>query len=163
LIQQNLDRSTVFNRSWAEFKVGFNDSRGNYWLGNDLLSQLTRRVRYKLRFDLQSRNNSNWYYAEYSTFIVQPESSNYRLEVSGYSGNTGYDALGYQNGMKFTTFDRDNDQSSVNCAASRGGGFWHKGCCWCCVNSYIDFIWGTPSSLSGGHHLQSSRMWLQCK
>ena len=126
MIQQNLDRSTVFNRSWAEFKVGFNDSRGNYWLGNDLLSQLTRRVRYKLKFDVQSRNNSNWYYAEYSSFIVQPESSNYRLEVSGYSGNTGYDALGYQNGMKFTTFDRDNDQSSVNCAASRGGGFWYK-------------------------------------
>jgi len=63
MIQQNLDRSNVFNRSWAEYKIGFNDSRGNYWLGNDLLSQLTLTGRYKLRFDVQSRNNSNWYYA----------------------------------------------------------------------------------------------------
>jgi len=77
MIQQNINGSLAFNRSWAEYKVGFNDSRGNYWLGNDLLSQLTFSGRYKLRFDLQSRSNtSNWYYAEYSTFIVLSESSN---------------------------------------------------------------------------------------
>jgi len=49
LIQQNIDGSNFFNRSWADFKVGFNDSSGNYWLGNDLLSQLTMNGRYKLR------------------------------------------------------------------------------------------------------------------
>jgi len=38
LIQRNINGSNAFNRSWAEFKAGFNDSRGNYWLGNDLLS-----------------------------------------------------------------------------------------------------------------------------
>ena len=53
LIQQN-DGSGFFNRSWVEFKVGFGDPSGNYWLGNDLLSQLTANYRYKLRFDLQS-------------------------------------------------------------------------------------------------------------
>ena len=90
MIQQKVGGSDVFNRSWSEYKVGFSDRRGNYWLGNDLLSQLTLTGRYKLRFDLQSRsNNSNWYYAEYSTFIVQRESSNFRLNVSGYSGNAG--------------------------------------------------------------------------
>jgi len=82
LIQQNLDGSDFFNRSWAKFKVGFNDSTGNYWLGNDLLSQLTLSSSYKLKFDLQSRNNSNWYYAEYSTFIVLPETRNYKLQVT---------------------------------------------------------------------------------
>ena len=68
LIQQNADGSDFFNRSWAEFKVGFNDSLGNYWLGNDLLHQLTGNVRYKLRVDLQSSNGS-WYYAEYLSLI----------------------------------------------------------------------------------------------
>jgi len=39
LIQQNIGGSTdLFNRSWEEFKVGFNDSRGNYWLGNEVYS-----------------------------------------------------------------------------------------------------------------------------
>jgi len=50
LIQQNVDGSDFFNRSWAEFKAGFSDSKGNYWLGNDLLYELTQSGRYKLRF-----------------------------------------------------------------------------------------------------------------
>lgn len=58
LIQQNINGTNFFNRSWAEFKVGFNDTRGNYWLGNELLSQLTQSDRYKLRFDLQAVNGS---------------------------------------------------------------------------------------------------------
>ena len=100
LIQYNVNGSNFFNRSWAEFKVGFNDSRGNHWLGNELLSQLTLNGSFKLRFDLQSRSNtSNWYAAEYSAFIVLTEADNYTLQVAGYSGNAGYDALSYQNGM----------------------------------------------------------------
>ena len=87
LVQQNINGSNFFNRSWAEFKVGFNDSSGNYWLGNELVSQLTVNNSYKLRFDLQSRSNtSNWYHAEYSTFRVLSEADNYRLQVDGYSG-----------------------------------------------------------------------------
>jgi len=171
MIQQNTNNgSALFNRSWAEYKVGFNDSRGNYWLGNDLLSQLTITGRYKLRFDLQSRDNRNWYYAEYSTFIVQPESANYRLHVSGFSGNAGYDAFGVpwkntnydQNNQMFTTFDRDNDQYSPgNCASPRGGGFWYNACNTFCVNCFIShFYW---YGLSGSGLMHSSRMWLHCK
>ena len=62
--------------------MGFGDPSGNYWLGNDLLSQLTANYRYKLRFDLQQRDTGNWYYAEYSTFIVQSEADNYTLQVA---------------------------------------------------------------------------------
>jgi len=44
LIQQNVDgsESEFFNRLWAEFNIRFCDTRGNYWLGNDLLHQLTQ-------------------------------------------------------------------------------------------------------------------------
>jgi len=160
LIQQNINRfnrSYFFNRSWAEFKVGFNDSDGNYWLGNDLLSQLTVSSRYKVRFYLQSHSNtSNWYNAEYSTFRVLPETDNYRLEVFGYSGNAGQDALSYHDGLMFSTYDRDNDRhSTYNCAALYGGGFWYNNCAHGC-----GFYW---AGLPGGRNLQSSRMWLQCK
>jgi len=162
LIQQRLHYSyNDFNRSWAEYKVGFNDSRGNYWFGNDLLSQVTMAGRYKLKFDLQPRGNLNsWYYAEYSTFVVEPESTNYRLQVSGYKGNAGGDSLSYANGQMFTTFDRDNDPKASYCAVEHGGGFWFKGCCYCCVNSNVHFNW---HGLPFGNALQSSRMWLQCK
>jgi len=152
------------NRPWAEYKVGFGDPSGNYWLGNDRLSQLTANNSYKLRFDLQQNGTGNWYYAEYSTFIVQSEADDYTLQVDGFSGNVSLDAFGqYHNGDKFTTFDRDNDRASVNCVALVGGGFWHRYCGGCRVNGARitgRFDW---RGLPGGWHLQLSRMWLQCK
>jgi len=159
LIQQNVDGSDFFNRSWAAFKVGFSDARGNFWLGNDLLSQLTLTGRYKLRFDLQSRANSNWYYAVYNTFTVSSEANNYALQVAGYSGNAGQDSFGYHEGMMFSAYDRDNDRSERNCAATSGGGFWHKNCAASDVNTQ-SFGW---IGLPGGVALQTSRMWLQCQ
>ena len=166
LIQQNVNGSNFFNRSWAEFKVGFNDSRGNYWLGNDLLHELTTSRSYKLRFDLQARSNLSWYYAEYSTFIVLSEASNYRITVSGYSGNAG-DLFSYNDGSMFTTFDRDNDLHATNCAANNGGGFWYKACSNANVNNALS---GPGNNLGrswfgpgiGTTALQSTRMWLMC-
>ena len=152
------------NRTWAEFKVGFGDPSGNYWLGNDLLSQLTANYRYKLRFDLQQRDTGNWYYAEYSWFKVLLEADNYTLQVGGFSGNASHDAFGFHHNVeKFSTFDRDNDlESSRNCAALTAGGFWWRVCGGCLVNATRGtyFLW---LGLPGGHDLQYSRMWLQCK
>jgi len=170
LIQQNVDGFNSFNRSWAQCKVGFNDSRGNYWLGNDLLSQLTQNGRYKLRFDLQFSENQTWHYAEYSSLVVLSETDNYRLLVSGYSGNAG-DAFSVHNGMMFTTYDRDNDRwtstnpaDDNNCAVYNGGAFWYYGCSWVSVNAVRGrgdhFRWHTTQS--GDIHLQSSRMSLMC-
>jgi len=170
LIQQNDGWCRSMNRSWAEFKVGFGERSGNYWLGNDLLSQLTADNRYKLRFDLQHRRTGTWYYAEYSTFIVQSEADNYKLQVDGYSGNAGHDAFSlYQrhNGRQFSTFDRDNDGSSLfNCAARHGGAFWYGTCGGCFVNGARGtgyFYWFNMLGGRGGHDLEYSRMWLQCK
>ena len=160
LIQQNVDGSDAFNRSWAEFKVGFNDTSGNYWLGNDLLSQLTQNDGYRLRFDLQLLTNLSWYWAEYSSFVVSSERQNYRLLVSGYSGNIG-DPFRYNNDTMFTTYDRDNDRHDNNCAVTVGGGFWYSSCGYVHVNGVGDgFQWLQPNAL--WHSLQSSRMWLTC-
>jgi len=164
LLIQQYDGSGGFNRPWAEYKVGFGNPSDNYWLGNDLLSQLTANYRYKLRFDLQQNGTGNWYYAEHSWFRVRSEAYNYTLLVGGFSGNASHDAFGGHNGEKFTTIERDNDRlSSYNCAALIGGGFWWSNCGWCLVNAARStgyFYWG---GLSGGRDLQLSRMWLQCK
>ena len=163
------------NRTWAEYKVGFGDPSGNYWLGNDLLSQLTANYSYKLRFDLQQRSTGNWYYAEYSTFRVVSEADDYTLQMAGFSGNASYDAFGewHHNGQQFSTIDHDNDrESSGNCAA-RYGGFWYGWCGGCRVNGVRSgtghFDWaGLPRAgrLPGRYgpwNLQLSRMWLECK
>jgi len=167
LVQHKVNRTSFihfFNRSWAEYKVGFNDSNGSYWIGNDLLHQLTMTGRYKLRFDLQERSNGSWYYAEYSRFIVESEASNYLMHVSGYSGNAGTAGSGnarygflHHDGMMFTTYDRDNDRdSSINCAAHYGGGFWHENCHRACVNC-VHMQWYANGRWI---YLQASRMWL---
>jgi len=183
LIQQHINGSNAFNRSWAEYKVGFNDSRGNYWLGNDLLSQLTLTGRYKLRMALRPCHSliGNLYLAEtveYSTFIVQPEWSNYRLNVSGYLGNPAYNVLfGNQfeyinkqhniSRQTFTTYDRDNDNwSSGNCASELGSGFWYNACSWFSMNCNYFHRHDNDMHIlpmHGGENLQTSRMWLQCK
>jgi len=157
LIQQKVNGSNFFNRSWAEFKVGFNDSSGNYWLGNELLSQVTLNGYYKVRIDIDTGRTS-WYHAEYSTFRVLSEAQNYTLLVFGYSGNWQDALTTYHNGMKFTTHDRDNDLlSSGNCAVQNGGGFWYNDCGRCFVNGAGRyFLWS-------GNLLQLTRMWLLCK
>jgi hypothetical protein len=166
LIQQNVDGSNFFDRTWTEFKAGFGDPSGNYWLANEQLHQLTKDNQYKLHFDLLCNTTGQWYVAEYSTFTVASEADGYRLNVAGFSGNASYDALSYQNGMRFVTKDRNNWQCGIdNCAVHHGGGFWYKACGYCGVNapSGNAFIWirlpgGWPS-----YHLRSSRMWLMCR
>jgi len=160
LIQQNINASNAFNRSWAEYKVGFNDSNGHYWLGNDLLSQLTTIPRYhSLRIDVLYRHDWNWYYHVYSMVRVLPESQNNELRVAGYTSSHSGDALrraGGSNYMMFTTYDRDNDKwSSGNCAEYYGGGFWYSDCGYALLNNKHNNVWG-------GNDVHTSRMWLQC-
>jgi hypothetical protein len=167
LIQQNLDGSDFFNRTWREYRAGFGDPSGNYWLGNGRLSGLTRSKQYKLHIDLQCERTGQWYVAEYSTFTVGGEADHYRLKVAGFSGTARQDALIYHSGMQFSAKDIDNDQwPAINCAASRGGGFWYRSCGYCNVNTMRrkgkgdSFGW---YKLPGGQRLRTSRMWLLCR
>ena len=162
LILQNVDGSNYFNRSWATFKEGFGSKRCNYWLGNELLHQLTKDGLYKLRFDLRSRSDGSWHWAEYSTFIVDSEATMYRLTIGGYTGNAG-DAMNAVNTMKFTTFDSDNDNLPANCAINRGGGYWWKQCGPCRITGYGGLkghMWKKLPETT--RYLQTSRGWLMC-
>ena len=163
-----MDGSAYFNRSWEAFKAGFGSTTCNYWLGNELLHQLSKDGQYKLRFDVQALDSGQWYWAEYTTFIVDSEATKYTLTVGGYSGNAG-DAMSYHSGMMFTTFDSDNDgtRHGGNCALDRGGGFWYKGCASAQMNSASGFGglfdgpgWYDLPEANG--KLQTSRAWLKC-
>ena len=118
---------TVSTASWDDYKNGFGDLSDSFWWGNEKLAQALNDGRqYELRIDLFDWEDEHRY-AKYSHFHVAPESDNYRLNISGYTGNAGGDSLADDNSEQFTTYDRDNDQLNGNCATERGG-FWYDSC-----------------------------------
>ncbi|KAH8232506.1 hypothetical protein KR032_008396 [Drosophila birchii] len=44
-----------------------------------------------------------------------------------FSGSAG-DSMDIHRGMKFSTFDHDNDRSKTNCAEVYGSGWWYNDC-----------------------------------
>ncbi|XP_037686795.1 fibrinogen alpha chain [Choloepus didactylus] len=139
LIQQRMDGSQNFNRTWQDYRRGFgslnDEGKGEFWLGNEYLHLLTLRGAV-LRVELEDWAG-NRVYAEYH-FRVDSEAEGYALHVSSYEGTAG-DALveGSEEegreytshaGMRFSTFDRDADQSDENCAEVYGGGWWYNSC-----------------------------------
>ena len=73
------------------------------------------------------------------------------------TGNRGY---WYHDGMKFSTYDQDNDLSpNSNCAAGRGGGMWYNRCFYACLTcDDADTEW---ASLPGDIYLLASRMMIK--
>eukprot|EP00058_Branchiostoma_floridae_P003920 XP_002589408.1 hypothetical protein BRAFLDRAFT_77852 [Branchiostoma floridae] len=126
VIQRRQDGSVPFNRTWEEYKLGFGNKNGEYWLGNENIHLLTNQKNYRLRIDLVDWNNES-VYAEYSTFRVSGESDGYRLHISGYSGTAGDSITFYDNGYMFSTVDRDNDGWAGHCSQQHGQGGWWFG------------------------------------
>ncbi|XP_077981303.1 fibrinogen C domain-containing protein 1-like [Glandiceps talaboti] len=128
VFQKRVDGSVDFYLNWTDYKVGFGELNGEFWLGNDNIYRLTNQGRqYELRVDLEDFDN-NTAYAEYTQFSITDEADNYTLSLGDYSGNAG-DSLRWHNGMFFSTRDRDNDMhSSSNCAEYFTGAWWYIHC-----------------------------------
>jgi len=89
---------------------------------------------------------------------VDNEASGYRLTVGRYSGNAG-DALHKHSGIKFSTYDRDNDGIFGNGAAVFGTGFWLYMCARASLNGMEACFW---AGLPNGSNLHATKMWLMC-
>jgi len=89
VFQKRLNGSVDFYRDWAEYKRGFGNFSGEFWLGLDKIHRLTNSGSYKLRVDLEDFDGKS-YYAEYDSFKVGSEGEKYRLSLGGYSGLISY-------------------------------------------------------------------------
>jgi len=125
VFQKRLDGSVDFYRGWADYKNGFGNLNGEFWLGLDKINRLTN-TKNRLRVDLEDTTGKT-VYAEYDMFAVTSEMTKYKLSLGTYSGTAG-DALSYHRGHPFTTKDQDNDSSSRNCAVWFKGAWWYKYC-----------------------------------
>ncbi|XP_068737323.1 uncharacterized protein [Montipora capricornis] len=127
VFQKRLDGSVSFYRGWSDYKVGFGNLNGEYWLGLDKIHRLTKLVKNTLRVDLEDTEGKTAY-AAYDMFAVSSEKTNYQLSLGTYSGTAG-DSLSEHRGAAFSTKDNDNDQSSnTACAVYYKGAWWYVAC-----------------------------------
>ena len=125
-IQRRVDDEAYFNRDWSDYKRGFGNLTQSFWIGLENLNVLAGPGKgAKLRINID--NGDNRTFAEYKKFEINDESNGYRMQISGYSGNAS-NGMKMQNGMKFSTPDRDNDNCACPCAANFSGGWWFGNC-----------------------------------
>ena len=147
VIQRRADGSVDFIKNWVDYNLGFGSLENEFWLGNEKIHRLTKRKNMMIRFDLEDFHG-NKAFAEYRTFYIDGESNNYRLHVSSYSGTAG-DSMSSQNGMQFSTKDRDNDLYRGSCAIHHSA-WWFTAC----SNSMLNgkYVIGRTKTTGGGIH-----------
>nr|XP_025957791.1 angiopoietin-related protein 7-like [Dromaius novaehollandiae] len=122
VIQKRQDGSVDFNRTWNEYKEGFGDLNGEFWLGNENIHKVTSQGDYSLRIDLEDWNNKHKH-AFYQVFSIEDEANYYRLHVDGFSGTVEDSFAWYHDKRSFSTPDSGNI-----CAEISHGGWWYHQC-----------------------------------
>ena len=69
-----------FYRTWVEYQLGFGDLGGEFWMGLDLLHELTSTTLQQLRIDLHDYDGDHRW-AKYEVFHVGAPETNYRLGI----------------------------------------------------------------------------------
>lgn len=128
VFQYRFNGSVDFYRTWDDYKAGFGNVAGEFWLGLERLHRLTSAKRHILMVELKTFDEE-YGFAKYDRFEIGSEEENYALkELGSYRGTAG-DSLTLHKGMNFTTKDRDNDiKSWDNCALEYSGAWWYEKC-----------------------------------
>ena len=85
MFQKRLDGSVDFvNRGWADYKHGFGNLNGEFWLRLDKIHRLTK-TKSRLQVELED-TQGKIAYAEYDMFSVSSERNKYRLGLGIYTG-----------------------------------------------------------------------------
>ncbi|XP_051559339.1 fibrinogen beta chain [Myxocyprinus asiaticus] len=190
VIQNRMDGSVDFGRRWDDYRKGFGNiafdvgkghcqTPGEYWLGNNRISHLTKMDPTELLIEMEDWSGSK-VYAQYKQFTIQGEANNYLLSIGRYSGTAGNtflegatELLGenrtmtIHNGMMFSTYDRDNDKwipgdPTKQCSREDGGGWWYNRCHSCNPNGR--YYWGgTYTKNMAKHGTDDGIVWMNWK
>ncbi|XP_017045098.1 fibrinogen C domain-containing protein 1 [Drosophila ficusphila] len=128
VIQKRFSGNVSFFRNWEEYKDGFGDLMGEYFLGLEKIRALTALEPHELYIHLEDFDDTVKY-AKFDEFAIGNEEDDYAMNALGkYSGTAG-DSLRSHRRMKFSTYDRDNDREfNRNCAFYYLGGWWYNAC-----------------------------------
>ncbi|XP_034473680.1 ficolin-1-like [Drosophila innubila] len=122
-----MDGSENFYRNWADYKEGFGDLDGEFFMGLDKIHAMTADRKQELLVLLEDFEGEKRF-EKYEEFAIGDEDQEYVLHTLANATGTAGDSLSYHRGMKFTTFDRDNDRLNGNCAKGGSGAWWYNYC-----------------------------------
>ncbi|EAT41680.1 AAEL006702-PA [Aedes aegypti] len=130
VLQNRYDGSISFNRSWDEYRNGFGNTEQEYWLGLEKIHQVTMNQTHELLIVIENFTDFSAHEI-YSGFRVENEATNYTLRLSNeeysYHG-TARDSFWVYRNEQFSTYDRINDKSILDCSILTGSGHWHYDC-----------------------------------
>nr|XP_022307527.1 fibroleukin-like [Crassostrea virginica] len=150
VLQRRNSGSTSFNQTWNKYKIGFGSLNETFWIGNDVIHQLTRHENATLYVAITLVNGTTLHQM-YRRFSVADEADKFRLFLqepvpNGTLGdsmvNTGYSAANLH-GMPFSTSDQNNDPRR-KCGSIRGSGWWFNDCAYANLNvlwESMHFAW----------------------
>lgn len=148
VFQRRFNGGVNFNRSWEEYKWGFGEKDGEYWLGNEYVHQITTSAPHQLYVHaVATDGKSNG--CKYAEFHLNGEQDSYRMFYSFEHSGICFGYNGYHNRTKFGTFDRDTDNfNEGNCAARFQSGWWYSNCFKLNLNGFYNwFNWKDNVSL----------------
>ncbi|MGH0185600.1 UNVERIFIED_CONTAM: hypothetical protein FKN15_018621 [Acipenser sinensis] len=122
-----MDGSVDFYRNWESYKNGFGKQQSEFWLGNENIHMLTQNGNEEFRVDLEDFDGKKTH-ATYKSFKLAGESELYKLHLGAFLGGPAGDSLTFHNDQPFSTFDKDNDNGSLNCAVTVSGAWWYQAC-----------------------------------
>ncbi|XP_033744523.1 ficolin-1-like [Pecten maximus] len=127
VLQNRFDGSLSFDKTGKMYESTFGNFSGEFWLGLSVVKFLCYDQSCEARIELEDWQGLRKF-ASYTNFRVGWWGQRFKLTIDGYSGTAG-DAMGDLDGMKFSTFDMDEDMSNTtNCAELGQSGWWYNDC-----------------------------------
>ncbi|EDV97872.1 GH17110 [Drosophila grimshawi] len=139
VVQRRFNGTVDFFRDWSEYRCGFGDLKGEFFMGLEKLHRMTNSVHCELYIKLVDFYNVVRY-AHYDNFRIGSEEEHYMLKSLGTCSGDAGDALRYNLNDRFSTYDRDNDSwSKGNCANYYHSGWWSNSNAYSNLNGkYLD-------------------------
>ncbi|KAK3799723.1 hypothetical protein RRG08_017424 [Elysia crispata] len=129
-IQLKVSENMSFNKTWQEFKDGFNFTpQKDFWLGNDKIHYITTSNPHTLVIALVV---DDVVYKQYlHDFIMANETEDYAVTYREAFLNSSLELYlepcWGNDSIEFSTFDRDNDgMTAIDCATEFGAGWWYQ-------------------------------------
>ncbi|XP_046865772.1 ficolin-2-like isoform X1 [Drosophila willistoni] len=129
VILNRFDGSENFTRSWNEFRMGFGNLNGEFFIGLDHLHRITNSQQFELYVEYKYFDGIKGF-ARYDNFRIGNENTGYVLKSLGAFYGSNIDDLMTSNNLnqKFTTYDKDNNKDYRNCAQTFKGAWWFGFC-----------------------------------